>query len=194
MNNAVDTRSGPSDLLAVLYGVLFRPRATFAHSDWARALGAAVGVQLLVALVTGLSIAGANPFSLMLAFMSLFGLQVLYWGLSAAFAFVFARGWGAKGDFAPLVAAWGVGSAPALLSAPLLVLRGSGPFGLAVAGLGSVALLVWIAWLWVLAVRSVAGLDGAKALAVVALSQFLLVAAPLAAFFLAGLSLVSMLG
>ena len=190
MNSEV-TQSAPTPgVLEWFYGVLFRPRETFATWPVEQAQGAAGLAVLVVSAIGGYTAAGAGAGAVMLGFFTYLGWLVFVWFTLTAMLFVIARILRPQGEFLPLLAATGLSFLPGIFWGPLAALAGWGSLGLALSVVGRLVLFGWWIRLLLAALRGVTGLSTGQAVLALVVAEVTLAAIPWTLFSLGLMSLV----
>lgn len=183
-------RDDPPGGLALLYGVLFSARETFAVAPLERSLGLAAGVVAMVAFVGAASGAAVGGGMLFLSFLTWLGNLVISWLVLTGVLFVVSRIIRAQGDFVPLLAATGLAFLPWIFLGPLAVFGRWGTVGMAIAAIGLIGVFVWFIRTLVAGVRGATGLSTAQSLMALVATELVLVVLPAAAFTLMIMGLV----
>lgn len=183
-------REDPPGGLALLYGVLFHARETFATAPLDRSLGLAAAVLALVAFVGAASGAAVGGGMLVLSFLTWLGNILISWLVLTGVLFVITRIIRAEGDFVPLLAATGLAFLPWIFLGPIAVFGRWGTVGMAIAAIGVIGTFIWFIRTMVAAVRGATGLSTAQSLMALVATELVLVVLPFAAFVLTMMGLV----
>lgn len=180
--------------LALIYGVLFRPRDTFWEIPLDRSLGRGVLVLVLVAAINAFASEVRGIGMLLLAFATWLGWMTLGWLVLTAVLFVVTHLLRPTGKFTDLLAATSLSFLPLILEGPLHVVSRWGNGGLTVAAIGTVAVFIWFFRVLLAGVRGATGLTSAQAVTALVLSELVLVGVPLLFMTLATLMIVVLIG
>jgi hypothetical protein len=174
----------------LLFGVLFEPAAAFGAWGDDLPLGAALGSLLLVASQLALVGAKGSLASLALGFAVGAGWLLLGWLTLGGGLYVVASVMGGRGSIHGLLAGVAFSFLPLVLVGPLVVLAGWGPVGLAVAGLGLLAALLWSGRVLHAAVVATMGLASRSASMALVGAELVLAGVPLTLYALLVATLV----
>ena len=164
--------------LELLYGVLFRPTATYQALGPDAPMATAGGVVLVVALVAAFAMAPPEPGAVGLSFFIALGWLFLSWLLLTGPLFVVSRLLGGRGELPALMAATALAFLPFVLIGPMAAFAGMGKVGVLLAASFFVGAVIWWLRLVQAAVRGCMGLTGGQAVMALVGTELLLAAVP----------------
>jgi len=178
----------PYGLAEAVAGILIRPRETLRQVGGGASLGPALVALLLTALVSRWSSTLINPEpaawlggSIAYTLLTVASMGLLFFLLAAVY-YGLARLLRLRGSFRGLLSGLALANVPSVFTAPLALLAVAlGPAGQVLAGLGTMALGIWVTVLSVLAVREVFATSTGRALLIYLLPVALALALALAA-------------
>jgi hypothetical protein len=174
----MNSLSAPPSVLEWFYGVLFRPRETFALEALPQALGAGLWAIALAALFGTLTFGAPGTAWLPLAFGVTFAWDVVGWLAISCLLYLVTRLFTGQGELKAFLASTALAGLPWLFLAPFYGLRAWGTGGQWLAALAISALFLWWAWLVLKAVGGSTGLGLGRSFAAVVIAIGLVAALP----------------
>lgn len=165
--------------LDLLYGVLFRPTATFKATGAETPLAMGAAAMLAVAVVMGFAFAPQRPGAVVLASLIALGWLFLSWLLLTGSLFIVGRFMVGRGEVQPLMAGTALAFLPFILVGPMAAFAGWGRGGVLLAAIFFVAAVMW--WLRILqaAARGIMDLTSGQAVLAIVGMELLLAAVPM---------------
>lgn len=180
--------------LDLIYGVLFRPAATFKALGAEAPLGMGAASLLAVAATMGFAFGPPRPGGVVLTMFIALGWLFLSWLVLTGALFVVGRLIAGRGELQPMMAGTALAFLPFLLVGPMAAFAGWGRGGVLLAAIFFVAAVLW--WLRILqaAVKGLLDVTNGQAVMAIVGVELLLAAVPMTYMTLWIMTLVLVIG